>query len=209
MITIDSIIFDIDGTLIDVSRSYREAIRRTAGDFLGRIVSQLEIDAVKAQPGFNNDWDATYALVSNRPNPPAHQIVKTRFQEYYLGTPTTLGLINTEKLLVQKSTLSTLKSSYKLGIVTGRPKAEAFLALNRLGISKYFRSAAVICLEDCSKGKPDPAPLLLCQARLRSKNSLYIGDSISDQLAAEAANLPFRRVSDKQSVNQIIKSLLK
>ena len=183
---LDAIIFDIDGTLVDVSKSYREAIRLTAGDFLGRTVNRLEFDAVKSQPGFNNDWDATYALVSARPNPPAYQKVKDRFQEYYLG-----GLINAEKLIVSKSVLRTLKSTYKLGIVTGRPRSEATLVLKRLGISTFFEPSAIICLEDSPLGKPSPDPLLLCQTRLESSFSMYIGDSINDQIAAKRAGMPF------------------
>lgn len=60
---IDSIIFDIDGVIIDVSESYREAILQTAEKFLAKKVSQKEVSAIKKIPGFNNDWNATYALV--------------------------------------------------------------------------------------------------------------------------------------------------
>ncbi|PIN98872.1 MAG: hypothetical protein COT90_02120 [Candidatus Diapherotrites archaeon CG10_big_fil_rev_8_21_14_0_10_31_34] len=60
---IDSIIFDIDGIIIDVSKSYREAIRQTSKEFLGKTVSQEEVSAIKKIPEFNNDWDATFELV--------------------------------------------------------------------------------------------------------------------------------------------------
>ena len=201
---IDAIIFDIDGTLVDVSKSYREAIRLTAGDFLGRTVSKQEVDAVKSRPGFNNDWDATFALVSKVSDPPSYQTVKNKFQEYYLGS-----LINREKLLVKASLLRRLAGRYALGIVTGRPRSEALYVLKRLQIISYFRSNSIICLEDTTVGKPDPSPLLLCQKRLRTKNCVYIGDSINDRLAARSANLAFRLIGKKQSVNQITKSLLK
>ncbi len=61
---IDSIIFDIDGVIIDVSESYREAIRQTSEEFLEKSVSQEEVSAIKKIPEFNNDWNATYALIS-------------------------------------------------------------------------------------------------------------------------------------------------
>ena len=60
---IDSIIFDIDGVIIDVTESYRKAIRQTAEEFTGKKVSEKEVSAIKKIKGFNNDWDAAYALV--------------------------------------------------------------------------------------------------------------------------------------------------
>ncbi|TSC85828.1 MAG: HAD superfamily phosphatase [Microgenomates group bacterium Gr01-1014_16] len=201
---IDSIIFDIDGTLVDVSKSYREAIRKTASDFLKRMVSKQEVDAIKSQPGLNNDWDATYSLVSMVSNHPSYQIVKKRFQRYYLG-----GLIDREKLIANIELLSKLKEKYQLGIVTGRPRAEALLVLNKLQIISFFDPNTIICMEDTTRGKPNPAPLLLCQTRLGSNNNVYIGDSINDRMAAQFAKLPFYLVSNVRNVNQIIKFLLK
>jgi len=37
----DGLIFDMDGVLVDVSQSYREAIRQTAGYFLKRKREQI------------------------------------------------------------------------------------------------------------------------------------------------------------------------
>ena len=183
---IDSLIFDIDGTLVDVSQSYREAIRKTASDFMGREVSKAEVDQIKSRPGLNNDWDATYALVSTMTTPPSFESVKDRFQQYYLG-----GLINKERLLVTATLLDKLKKTYRLGIVTGRPRAEAMLILKKLRIISFFEPAAIICMEDTPLGKPDPSPLLLCQTRLKSKKPVYIGDSVNDELASSSAKISF------------------
>ena len=117
----DGLIFDMDGILVDVSRSYREAIRRTAGYFLKRNVLMTEVDQIKNKVGMNNDWDATYALI----NKPAlsYELVKSYFQKLYLGDDKNIGLINNEKLLISKQELQLLKNKYKkLGIATGRPK---------------------------------------------------------------------------------------
>ncbi len=63
------LIFDMDGVLIDVSKSYREAIQRTVRIYLetclgfertGREwVTNEEISLFKSAGGFNNDWDLT------------------------------------------------------------------------------------------------------------------------------------------------------
>src|SRR3989338_10629558 len=57
---IDSVLFDIDGVIVDVSKSYRLAIQKTAEKFLGREVSQKEIEKIKSIKCFNNYFHATY-----------------------------------------------------------------------------------------------------------------------------------------------------
>ena len=65
----DVIIFDMDGVLIDVSKSYRETIRQTAHVYLKTClgfemgkrgpISEEDISLFKSIGGFNNDWDLT------------------------------------------------------------------------------------------------------------------------------------------------------
>lgn len=73
---IDALIFDMDGVLVDVSNSYRQAIIQTVDQFFatglgleydGEPISLLtndDVDKLKQAGGFNNDWDATAAFVS-------------------------------------------------------------------------------------------------------------------------------------------------
>jgi HAD superfamily hydrolase (TIGR01548 family) len=69
----DILIFDMDGVLIDVSRSYRETIQRTVQVYLetclgfkngkGELVAKQDISLFKSAGGFNNDWDLTAGLL--------------------------------------------------------------------------------------------------------------------------------------------------
>ncbi len=74
---VDAVLFDLDGTLVDESRSYREAMRSTAERLLHEPVTVEEASAIKRHPGLNNDWDATWALVAQRqgglPLPPTDE----------------------------------------------------------------------------------------------------------------------------------------
>jgi HAD superfamily phosphatase len=73
MLKLDVLIFDIDGVLIDVSESYRSAIRQTVQIYLetvmglaacdGELVAREDVAALKLAGGFNNDWDLTAAIV--------------------------------------------------------------------------------------------------------------------------------------------------
>jgi HAD superfamily phosphatase len=70
----DILIFDMDGVLVDVSKSYRRTIRRTVQIYLesclgfqkrGRKgwITDEEISLFKSAGGFNNDWDLTSGLL--------------------------------------------------------------------------------------------------------------------------------------------------
>ncbi len=65
----DLLIFDMDGVLIDVSKSYRKAIQRTIKVYLetclgferkrGDWVTNEDISILKSAGGFNSDWDVS------------------------------------------------------------------------------------------------------------------------------------------------------
>jgi HAD superfamily hydrolase (TIGR01548 family) len=67
------LIFDMDGVLIDVSKSYRKTIQRTIHVYMetclgmrrnqGDWVMDEEISLFKSAGGFNNDWDLTSGLL--------------------------------------------------------------------------------------------------------------------------------------------------
>lgn len=106
----DAIIFDMDGVLVDESRSYRLAIEMTVNNFLAKKeiktkITQEEVIIIKSIPGFNNDWDVSFVLIDlikkgisergflNQARPvktnvrqsKLYQTVKDMFQSYYLG----------------------------------------------------------------------------------------------------------------------------
>ncbi|MGI0003422.1 MAG: HAD family hydrolase, partial [Nitrosopumilaceae archaeon] len=68
---LDSVIFDCDGVLIDISNSYDLAIKKTVDFVLKKmanidqpnIVSTQMIDGFKATGGFNDEVDLTYSLI--------------------------------------------------------------------------------------------------------------------------------------------------
>jgi HAD superfamily hydrolase (TIGR01548 family) len=68
------IVFDMDGVIIDVSRSYRETIRMAARLFFkgaaswenlpDPLFSHADLAQVKQSGGLNNDWDLTFLIIN-------------------------------------------------------------------------------------------------------------------------------------------------
>jgi HAD superfamily hydrolase (TIGR01548 family) len=68
------IVFDMDGVIIDVSRSYREAVRMAARLFFkgaaswenlpDPLFSRADLARVKQSGGLNNDWDLTFLIIT-------------------------------------------------------------------------------------------------------------------------------------------------
>ncbi|MBI5227558.1 histidinol-phosphate transaminase [Candidatus Micrarchaeota archaeon] len=191
---VDAVIFDVDGVLIDVSKSYREAIIRTVKEFSGKDISDNSISKLKEIPGFNDDWDCSYALSKGITDPKkvdrnssVYQQMKNYFQKQYLGE-----LIQKEKPLLDLKILEDLSErGMKFGVVTGRPREEALIALRSSGITpKYIKEECIIAKEDAPE-KPSPEPLFLAKKKLGAKNPIYVGDTSSDKLAAERAGMLF------------------
>ena len=191
--TIKAIIFDMDGVLADVSSSYREAIKKTAEKYLGRIISDNEIQLFKDEGGFNNDWKLTFELIQRNAklnSKITYEEVKGEFQERYLGKSNS-GLISNEKLILNIDVIERLNKKYSLGITTGRPKEEAEFFLKKNGIYDLFKT--IICKEDVGPDeKPDPLGIILALKEL-GKNSfqgtIFRGYSLDDMTASTSAGV--------------------
>ncbi|MFQ5639561.1 MAG: aminotransferase class I/II-fold pyridoxal phosphate-dependent enzyme [bacterium] len=184
----EALLFDMDGVLVDVSQSYRLAIRKTAEYFLGQEIEIDEITAYKRRGGFNNDWRLTEALIRARGKSVPMTSIMAIFQKFYWGESGD-GFAANERWLLRPGILSALKQSYKIGIVTGRPKAEASHALKRFDLEHAFD--VVVALEDVptEKQKPHPAGISLALSKLCTRRAVYFGDTVDDVKAAIAAGI--------------------
>lgn len=203
------LLFDLDGVLVDVSSSYRLAIKETAEFFTKQKVSNDEIQKFKEQGGFNNDWDLAEAIISSRNvNVSKEEIIK-RFQELYLGKNRKNGLIDNETWLLPKNILQNLYRKFRLGIVTGRPKDEAFYVLQKNGVLEFFD--VIITMQDYpeDKAKPNPFSINLALEELGRKSAVYIGDSIDDMKAAQNAKIRAIGVMPPNTSSVRLKQLLK
>ena len=133
---VKAILFDMDGVLVDVSRSYRRAIQETAAHFTGRDIPVGTIQRYKNHGGFNDDWKLTHAIISSTGIQVSLPRVTAAFQRLYRGDNWN-GLIAEETALIRHDVLERLRSQVNImGVVTGRPKEEAQWAVKHFGWAK-------------------------------------------------------------------------
>ena len=194
------LIFDIDGVLVDISKSYRIAIKQTAEYFTKQKITFREIQSYKNNGGYNNDWDLTEAIIKSKgENVNKKEIIK-RFQSYYNG------LINNERWLLNKKILKAASKRYNLVILTGRPRKEACYVLKKNKVTEFFKT--IIAMEDISKQKPNPEGLLKILSRYQNPSAYYFGETIDDMKSATQANVNPIGVLPPQYKSALLQNLL-
>ena len=176
----------MDGVLVDESESYRQAIQATYRFFTKKEVTAKQIQELKDEGGFNNDWDATEELVKRTNFNVEKKEIINKFQEFYLGTDKVSGFRDNEEWLLSKEILKDLANNYALGIVNGRPIKEAKYVLEKEKVSKYFD--VLVGMEDMERQKPDPFGINLALEKIGGE-AVYVGDSVDDMEAAKNAKI--------------------
>jgi HAD superfamily hydrolase (TIGR01548 family) len=182
------LIFDMDGVLVDVTESYREAIRETVRQFTGVSITHKEIQAVKNRGGSNNDWDLSLELIRERGASPGREEVIAAFQRVYLGENNT-GLISRERWVPRDQLLERLALRFHFALFTGRERWEAQFTLSKF--APGIRFDPLVGMEDVQFEKPHPEGILKILEQLKPLETFYIGDVMDDCLAAQAASVPF------------------
>jgi HAD superfamily hydrolase (TIGR01548 family) len=180
-----ALLFDMDGVLADVSRSYRTAIAATAQSY-GVELTAAEIAAAKAEDGANDDWVVTQRLLARHGVTADLAEVTARFESRYQGSANQPGLRELETPRFDLAMLRRLAKRFALGVVTGRPRVDAERFLRRFDLADLFR--VVVCREDAPL-KPDPAAVHLALRKLEMEHAWLIGDAPDDMRAARAAGV--------------------
>ena len=194
------LIFDIDGVLVDVSKSYRVAIKKTSEYFSKREIDFDEIQDFKNKGGLNNDWDLTRAIIRDKDIVVDKKSIIRKFQSYYNK------LKNNEKLILNKKLLKKLSNKYTLAILTGRPKNEAYYVLKKNKVAKYFKT--IVFMQDVAKQKPNPEGLMKILKQFSNSEAYYFGDSIDDMKAAVLAKINPIGVLPSQDKSSFLLNLL-
>jgi HAD superfamily hydrolase (TIGR01548 family) len=109
------------------------------------------------------------------------------YRELEGGTPPfdSPGYIHDEPVLVAEHTLETLAAAYDLGVLTGRPAAEADIALDRVGLA--VDDDHRFTMDDWDEGKPHPRALVTLAERFDADRVAFAGDTLDDVRTAVRA----------------------
>lgn len=199
------VVFDIDGVVRDVAGSYRRAIADTVEHFTqGQYrPSPDDIDALKAEGCWNNDWEASQELIvrflkmqDKVAMLPDFQGIVDFFQTQYRGENFS-GYIQGEPLLMSSQYLENLtQGNVAWGFFSGATRGSAGYVLEqRLGLENPI----LVSMED-APGKPDPTGLFQAIILLSQRHSfgvdfsvpfqfpiIYVGDTVADMQTVERA----------------------
>ncbi len=190
-----ALILDIDGVIRDVAGSYRRALADTVEHFTtgNYRPTPEDIDLLKAEGIWNNDWEASQELIdryftqhNHRPEGISYEAIVQFFQRCYRGTAPDLwnGYISQEPLIATPEYFQALTiAGISWGFFSGATRGSATYVLKRLQIE----SALLIAMED-APGKPNPKGLLDAIAQLGDRTiGIYIGDTVADMHTVVAA----------------------
>jgi HAD superfamily hydrolase (TIGR01548 family) len=192
----DVIVFDMDGVLVEVMQSYREAIRETVRHFTGELPTHDEIQDFKNAGGWNNDWVLSQRMIADRGKQVAYADVVEYFNQVFLGKNGD-GLIRHERWVPKQGLLERLSERASLAIFTGRAKYEADVTLRRY--ANGIRFHPLITDECVANPKPAPDGLRLIMQEHAEQTIWYLGDTVDDAKSAEAAGVPFVGVSSREN----------
>ncbi len=180
------LVFDMDGVLVDVTESYREAIQQTVEHFAGRRVARELIQEYKNQGGWNNDWELSHHLIGGFGVKVPYDAVVDHFNDIFLGEN---GLIQHERWVAREGLLERLARRYQLALFTGRLMVEAAVTLERF--ANGLRFEPMITSDDKVAPKPSPEGLERIARMNPGKALWYVGDSVDDARSARQAGVPF------------------
>jgi len=190
--------FNNDWELTDAAALYvlarREGLRMDIETFTDRIAEGGGgLDAAKAAVGdlpsvaqarVRDQWDT--------------ERLRDTFQALYLGEElyreleggdpplTAPGYIHDEPTLVAPETIDDLTRRFDVGVLTGRPAAEAEIALDRVGLE--VPDDHRFTMDDWEEGKPHPRALVELAERFDAERVAFAGDTLDDVRTARNAD---------------------
>jgi HAD superfamily phosphatase len=97
------------------------------------------------------------------------------------------GFIHDEPVIATSETIAALTRRFDVGVVTGRPAAEAEIALKRADLDVPGEHR--FTMDDWAEGKPHPYALRTLAERLAADSVAFVGDTLDDvRTAVNAAD---------------------
>src|SRR5215216_3047118 len=172
-----TILFDLDGTLIDTI----ELILNSARHAFQKLERECPSD---------EEWTAGIGIP-----------LSTMFRRYarddadcvaLIGAYREYQLANHDRLTrcyddVVEVVRGLHERGHSIGIVTSKSESLALRGLTHVGLARYMDT--IVGCDSTARHKPDPEPVRIALHRLdsRPENAIFVGDSVHDVLAGNAA----------------------
>ena len=187
-----SIIWDLDGTLVDSAPDLANALNALLTEQGKRTHTVANVRPMIGG-GVAKLIERGFRAAETQLDESEVATLLPRFIELYTACATQSTALNPDARKVLEYFYN---AGIKQGLCTNKPILVTRLILGALDINGFFGS--VIGGDSTSQRKPSPLPLLTCIAELeaRPEDSVMVGDSGADVGAAQAAGVPVILVPD-------------
>lgn len=176
---IDTVLFDLDGTIADSIELILSAYRHTMQACLGHTPADELWLAGLGTP-------LTTQLHDFASDAEQHELMRVTFRDFsnehhdhmisaYAGIPELLRHVK--------------KTGFKLALVTSKHRVSSLRAFRVLDLMGIFE--VLVCADDVERHKPDPLPVRQALAQLGSvaSRAIFVGDSPHDMVSGRSAGV--------------------
>jgi len=177
-VKIDTLLLDLDGTLVDSNDLILETLRQTIARFFPEVaLSPAQLLEMMGPPLYETFGKLT-------PDPAVVESMIRAYRKIYVG-------LEFHYIRIYPSVLETLQhfheKKFHIAIVTTKYRAAAMPSILHFGLDRFIDR--VIALDDVQRPKPDPEPLLLATKFFSSRKAVMVGDTPSDLNAGKNAGV--------------------
>ncbi|WP_059103345.1 pyrophosphatase PpaX [Shouchella shacheensis] len=193
--TIKTLLFDLDGTLINTNELIIASFLHTLEDYYPRTYSRETV-----LPFIGPPLKETFATLDPERAEEMMQMYRTHNHLHH-------DALVTEYEGVYDVLQELHAQGYKMAIVTTKIKKTALMGLALMKLDRFFD--VVIGLDDVSSAKPDPEPIHLALERLgaRREEAIMVGDNSHDIEAGKNAGVATAAVGWSVKGEAFVRSL--
>jgi phosphoglycolate phosphatase len=182
----NTIVFDLDGTLVDTAADLAAATNQALEPIGRRPVTEIEVRGMIGG-GFPNLIDQGLRATGGPLEGDAFDEVVAKSQAYYTAH---VADLTRPFPGVTDALAAFAKDGIKMGVCTNKPAAAAQAILDQVGLAEYL--PVLVGGDSLSVMKPDPAMIMAVLDRLEATlaNAVLVGDSETDVALGRGAGVP-------------------